>query len=32
MLCWMSCGMVACAFLLNKNRPGEGAPAGEAVH
>ena len=32
MLCWMSCGMLACAFLLNKNRPGEGAPAGEAVH
>ena len=32
MLCWMSVGMVACAFLLNKNRPGQGAPAGEAVH
>jgi DHA2 family multidrug resistance protein len=32
MLCWMSCGMVLCAFLLSKNRPGEGAPAGEAVH
>ncbi len=31
-LCWMSIGMIACAFLLNKNRPGEGAPAGEAVH
>jgi DHA2 family multidrug resistance protein len=31
-LCWMSIGMVACAFLLSKNRPGEGAPAGEAVH
>ncbi len=28
MLCWMSVGMVCCAFLLNKNRPGEGAPAG----
>jgi DHA2 family multidrug resistance protein len=32
MLCWMSCIMVCCAFLLNKNKPGEGAPAGEAVH
>ena len=32
MLCWMSCGMIACAFLLSKNRPGQGAPAGEAVH
>jgi DHA2 family multidrug resistance protein len=31
-LCWMSVGMIACAFLLSKNRPGEGAPAGEAVH
>ena len=32
MLCWMSCGMIICAFLLSKNRPGQGAPAGEAVH
>jgi DHA2 family multidrug resistance protein len=32
MLCWMSCLMVLLAFMLNKNRPGEGAPAGEAVH
>jgi hypothetical protein len=24
--------MVGVAFLLSKNRPGEGAPAGEAVH
>ncbi|WP_263382746.1 DHA2 family efflux MFS transporter permease subunit [Granulicella arctica] len=32
MLCWMSIGMVCCAFLLSKNRPGQGAPAGEAVH
>jgi DHA2 family multidrug resistance protein len=32
MLCWMSMGMIACAFLLSKNRPGQGAPAGEAVH
>jgi len=32
MLCWMSCAMVLVAFLLSKNRPGEGAPAGEAVH
>jgi DHA2 family multidrug resistance protein len=29
MLAWMSLAMVACALLLNKNRPGEGAPAGE---
>ena len=32
MLCWMSIGMVAVAFLLSKNRPGQGAPKGEAVH
>lgn len=32
MLCWMSIVMVCFAFLLSKNRPGEGAPAGEAVH
>jgi DHA2 family multidrug resistance protein len=32
MLCWMSCIMVCFAFLLSKNRPGEGAPKGEAVH
>jgi len=32
MLCWMSIGMVCFAFLLSKNRPGQGAPAGEAVH
>jgi len=31
-LSWMSVGMIAAAFLLSKNRPGEGAPAGEAVH
>ncbi|NYF78119.1 DHA2 family efflux MFS transporter permease subunit [Granulicella arctica] len=32
LLCWMAVGMVFCAFLLSKNRPGQGAPAGEAVH
>jgi DHA2 family multidrug resistance protein len=32
MLCWMAVAMVAFAFLLSRNRPGEGAPAGEAVH
>ncbi len=32
MLCWMAIVMVGCAFLLSKNRPGQGAPAGEAVH
>ena len=31
-LCWMSVVLVALAFLLSKNRPGQGAPAGEAVH
>ena len=31
MLCWMSCIMVLCAFLLSKNKPGQGAPEG-AVH
>jgi len=25
----MSLAMVACALLLSKNKPGEGAPAGE---
>jgi DHA2 family multidrug resistance protein len=28
MLAWMSAGMILCALLLNKNKPGEGAPAG----
>ena len=32
MLCWMSCIMILFAFLLSKNKPGQGAPAGEAVH
>ena len=32
MLAWMAVIMVGAAFLLSKNRPGEGAPAGEAVH
>jgi DHA2 family multidrug resistance protein len=32
MLSWMAVIMIGCAFLLSKNRPGEGAPAGEAVH
>ncbi|HEY0264224.1 MAG TPA: DHA2 family efflux MFS transporter permease subunit [Granulicella sp.] len=31
-LCWTSIVLVATGFLLSKNRPGEGAPAGEAVH
>jgi DHA2 family multidrug resistance protein len=25
-------GMVVCAFVLSKNKPGQGAPAGEAMH
>ena len=32
LLCWMAVIMIGFAFLLNKNRPGQGAPAGEAVH
>ncbi len=32
LLCYMSIAMVGFAFLLSKNKPGEGAPAGEAVH
>jgi DHA2 family multidrug resistance protein len=28
----MAMGMVLCAFLLSKNRPGQGAPVGEAMH
>lgn len=31
-LCWVSVVLVAFGFLLSKNRPGQGAPAGEAVH
>ena len=31
-LCWMSVILIAFGFLLSKNRPGQGAPAGEAVH
>ena len=27
MLCWVSVGMILCAFLLSKNKPGEGARA-----
>ena len=32
LLSWMAIGMVACAFILTKNKPGQGAPAGEAMH
>lgn len=32
MLCWMAVVMIGFAFLLSKNRPGQGLPAGEAVH
>jgi len=28
----MAVGMVVCAFILSKNKPGQGAPAGEAMH
>jgi DHA2 family multidrug resistance protein len=27
MLCWVSVGMIICAFLLSKNKPGEAGPA-----
>jgi DHA2 family multidrug resistance protein len=30
LLAWLTVGMVACAFLLSKNKPGEGAPEGAA--
>jgi MFS transporter, DHA2 family, multidrug resistance protein len=32
MLAWMACGMVVFAFLLKKNRPGQGPAASEAMH
>jgi DHA2 family multidrug resistance protein len=32
LLSWMAMGMVACAFLLSKNKPGDGASAREAMH
>jgi len=32
LLCWMAMGMVVCAFILSKNKPGQGAPAGGAIH
>jgi len=31
LLCWVSIAMMLCAFMLNNNRPGEGAPAGEGM-
>jgi len=31
-LSWMSLGLVLLAFLLSKNKPGEGAGAGAGVH
>jgi DHA2 family multidrug resistance protein len=32
LLCWMSCFLILFALLLRSNRPGQGAPAGEAIH
>jgi MFS transporter, DHA2 family, multidrug resistance protein len=32
LLCWMAMGMVACAFILSKNKPGQGAAAADAMH
>jgi DHA2 family multidrug resistance protein len=31
LLCWMAVGMMFCAFLLSKKKPGEDAPAGEGA-
>ena len=31
-LSWMSLGLIVLAFLLSKNKPGEGAGAGAGVH
>ena len=32
LLGWMAIGMVMCAFILSKNKPGQGASATEAMH
>jgi DHA2 family multidrug resistance protein len=32
LLSWMAMGMVICAFLLSKNKPGAGSTAREAMH
>jgi DHA2 family multidrug resistance protein len=32
LLSWMAMGLIACAFILSKNRPSQGAPKGEAMH
>jgi DHA2 family multidrug resistance protein len=32
LLSWMAMGMVVCAFILSKNKPGQSAAAGEAMH
>jgi DHA2 family multidrug resistance protein len=32
LLGWMAMGMVVCAFILSKNKPGQGSSAGEAMH
>src|ERR1700760_3737002 len=32
LLSWMALGLVICAFILSKNKHGQGAPAGEAMH
>jgi DHA2 family multidrug resistance protein len=32
LLSWMAMGMVTCAFILSKNKPGQGAAAAEAMH
>lgn len=32
LLSWMALGMIVCAFILSKTKPGQGAPEGGAMH
>ena len=32
LLSWMAIAMIACAFILSKNKPGQGTPEGGAMH
>jgi MFS transporter, DHA2 family, multidrug resistance protein len=32
LLSWIAMGMVLCAFLLSKNKPGQGGRKEEAIH
>ena len=31
-LSWASCGLIVLSFLLSKNKPGQGAGGGAAMH